>query len=385
MGEERRPKPPAKTELSALPAVHFATLDAFPAADILGMLKTSPSFAILEDLVKIHRLTDTYSLPSALYMNAISGIGETVANFASQRTAFEALAAARMAQYTVLGEQMRQIISAQDSVAKIFSVLQYRPALDGLLESVNRYGQVQAHLAELTIRQGNVGLLRGYTTLPGWRYDRYLDGLPARPIARRAAVARQAGDAQSGLIIAESLTASGLSVDDREELAEDFIATVLEPWQAGPTQARNDLFDVLTSLEPGLADWLKAAWDDIVRDGPKAASKIANCTVECIDRALRAAAPADEVCVWLGTIPPKPGYLDNGRPTRSARVMYIMRTRSKRDAALANAQVESLTSMIQALANDLQSVKHGEAPSIAVMRGWVLATESALSLLLLHV
>jgi len=29
-------------------------------------------------------------------------------------------------------------------------------------------------------------------------------------------------------------------------------------------------------------------------------------------------------------------------------------------------------------------VKHGEAPAIAVMRGWVLAAEGALSQLLLH-
>jgi hypothetical protein len=62
-----------------------------------------------------------------------------------------------------------------------------------------------------------------------------------------------------------------------------------------------------------------------------------------------------------------------------------MRDRSKRDTALAQAQVESLVSLIQAIVNDLQSVKHGEAPTIAVMRGWVLATESALCELFLPV
>jgi len=78
--------------------------------------------------------------------------------------------------------------------------------------------------------------------------------------------------------------------------------TVLEPWQSGPANARSDLFDVLASMDPGLSDWLKAAWDDIARDGPKAASKIANCVVECIDRVLRLAAPPHDVAMWLATV-----------------------------------------------------------------------------------
>jgi hypothetical protein len=402
MGEERRSKPPAKAGRQTLRAAQVAALGYLPAKNILATFQTSSSFAMLENFGKINRIADAHTLPSALRMldgispktpshlflgpaHTISLLNEIVANFGSHRTALDAIAAAQMAQYNVFGEQMRQILSAQDSIAKLLGELDYKPALIGLLNSVNRYGQVQTHLAELSIRHSNLDLLRGYTTLPGQRYDRYLQGLPARPIARRATVARQAGDAQSGLIIAESLTASDLGVDDREELAEHFTATVLEPWQTGPAQARNDLFAVLASLEPGLADWLKAAWDDIARDGPKAASKIANCTVECIDRALRAAASTDDVLMWLSTIPPKPSYLDKGRPTRSAKVMYIMRTCSKRDAALAEAQVESLASLIQALMNNFQSVKHGDAPSIAVMRGWVLATEGALSQLFLHV
>ena len=70
-----------------------------------------------------------------------------------------------------------------------------------------------------------------------------------------------AGDAQSGLLIAESLTADGLDDDGRQELAETFTAVALEPWQAGPTDARNDLFATLAELDPALPDWLKAAWD----------------------------------------------------------------------------------------------------------------------------
>src|SRR5258707_13741285 len=114
-------------------------------------------------------------------------------------------------------------------------------------------------MATLTIRPDSAPLLRGHTPQSGRRYDDYLAGLPARPIARRAAVARQAGDTQTGLLIAESLTAPGLQADDREELAEKLTRTVLEPWQTGPFAARADLFGALAGLDPDLPDWLKAA------------------------------------------------------------------------------------------------------------------------------
>jgi hypothetical protein len=121
---------------------------------------------------------------------------------------------------------------------------------------------------------------------------------------------------------------------------------VLEPWESGPSDARAELFAVLSALEPDLPDWLKASWDDIMRDGPKAASKVANCTVECIDRALRAAAPNSEIISWLEGRVFLGEILHDGRPTRRARVMFAMRGRSKRDTALAAAQVESLVILL---------------------------------------
>ena len=159
---------------------------------------------------------------------------------------------------------------------------------------------------------------------------------------------------------------------------------MLQPWQTGPTDARTDLFGVLASLDSALPDWLKAAWDDIVRDGPKAASKIANCIMECIDRALRIAAPPADVVAWLSTIPSKQGYLVDGEPTRPAKIMFVMRNRTARDAKLAAAQVDALVILVQEVTNNLQSVKHGEVPSIATMRNWVLAAEGALAQLFLH-
>lgn len=368
-----------------LAAAHFpvniATLHTFDAVSRLADVYRMPIMA-----QRIESITPKLNAISVLQASGImSQLDSIVAAFAPQRVALNAIAAAQLGQPNVLRGQMLQILSAQSSISRLVAGTSHSTALARLFDSVSRYGQVQAKLAALTIRPDRTFLLRGNTTQSGRLYDNYLASLPTRPIARRAAVARQAGDTQTGLLIAESVTAPDLRTDDREELAEHLTLTVLEPWQTGPSDARTDLFGVLASLDPGLPDWLKAAWDDIVRDGPKAASKIANCTVECIDRALRVAAPPTDVLTWLTTIPPKQGYLNDGKPTRRAKIMFVMRNRADRDARLAVAQVEALVSLVQEIVNNLQSVKHGEAPSIAIMRSWVLAAEGALAQLFLHI
>lgn len=302
--------------------------------------------------------------------------------FALQHASLNAGIVGLSGRQTLFSAQLRQILSSQDAVSRL--VLSADLVKSGtLLNSLGRYGLIQASLGAFAALD-HTTLLRGLTRVPGRRYDSYLEGLPATPIARRAAVARFGGDAQSGMLIAESLTAVGWDDVDREELAEQYTVDVLEPWQTGPTRAREDLFTLLAALETDLPDWLKAAWDDIERDGPKAASKIANCTVECIDRTLRVVADVDSVMAWVASVGHRPGWLSEGRPTRRAKIMFVMRERSKRDTRLAVAQVEALVTLVQDVMDNLQSVKHGDAPSMAVMRGMVQATEGALSQLLLH-
>jgi Predicted pPIWI-associating nuclease len=383
-------------------SVLFAKPAVLPSMKNLAALDLPANSATLQTFDAVSRLADIYRMPtmaqliegikprptaaSALQASGImSQLYSIVAAFGPQRIALDAIAASQVAHNKVFHDQMLQILSAQSSIGRLVSNTGYSTALAPLFDAVNRYGQVQAQLGALTISPNRTPLLRGNSTQSGHLYDTYLSGLPARPIARRAAVARQAGDTQTGLLIAESLTGPDLSTDDRAELAEQLTLTVLEPWQTGPSDARTELFGVLADLDPGLPGWLKAAWDDIVRDGPKAASKIANCSVECIDRALRVAASPGEVATWLTSIPAKKGYMDGGSPTRRAKIMFIMRNRADRDTRLAIAQVDALVSLIQEVVNNLQSVKHGEAPSIATMRSWVLAAEGALAQLFLHV
>ena len=280
--------------------------------------------------------------------------------------------------------QEMQITSACESISRLLAKTAYSASFSGLFDAVNRYGQAQMSIAAIADRPEIPALLRGGSLRSSRLYDSYLDGLPARPAERRIAVAERAGNVQAGLIIAESLTAPNVPEVARLQLARNFEESVLEPWQSGPSDVRVELFASLSTLEPDLPDWLKAAWDDVVRDGPKAASKVANCTVECIDRALRAAAPEPEVVEWLGARVSQNGMLSNGRPTRRAKVMFVMRSRSVRDGKLASAQVEALVGLIQEVVNDMQSVKHGDAPSIATMRSWLLAAEAALAQLFLH-
>ena len=284
---------------------------------------------------------------------------------------------------TFVAAQAAQIVTAQDSIARLMATTSISASMANLLDTVSRYGQVQTHLGAFAVAVDAPLLLRGYTRLAGLRYDAYLDGLPARPIARRAAVARYGGEAQTSLVVAEALT-SDIDDDEREDLTERFDVVSVEAWQSGPAAAHQDLLDALHELDPSLPGWLKAAWENIERDGQKAASLIAHSTVECIDHTLRVLAPVDDVSAWIAQQGgAKQGWIDKDKPTRRAKVTYAMRNRSKRDIALANRQVEALVSLVQGLMDNFQNVKHAEATTIVVLRSWVMTTEAALSQLLI--
>ena len=391
---------PSSTLRSIIDAA--TALSEAPSLQTLALASIQPNVAMMHtaglaakvgaqyDVPVIARLVaELAQQPSGIDIMKAAGIASSLdaalATFRPQRVIFDAINAAGLNRpNATFAAQAAQILSSQESISRLVANAGGGATTAGLFATMSRYGQVQAHLGSLAADPDIATLLRGSTRVAGRRYDAYLSGLPPRPTARRAAVACFGGDTQTGLLIAESLTASGLDDDDRDELADQLTVVTLEAWQTGPANAREDLFEALAELDPSLPDWLKAAWDDIVRDGPKAASKIANCTIECIDRALRIVAPVDDVTAWIVLVGVKPGWMDKNRPTRRARVMFAMRHRSNRDARLAVSQVEALATLVQDVAGNLQSVKHGDAPAMAVMRSWVQAAEGALSQLLLH-
>lgn len=319
------------------------------------------------------------------YTKALAGLSAIDAfAFEPQHALLEA--AAGFSQHASLAAQAAQILSSQDSIAQLIATTIGGAARTDLYNTLGQFSLVQAHLGSFAVKPEPAAMLRGSTRLTSRHYDAYLDGLPPRPITRRADVARFAGSTQSGLLVAESLTSAGLRGDDREELTEHLAAVVgLQPWQTGPAEAREDLFAALAEVDAELPGWLQAAWEDIVRDSLKMASKVANCTIECIDRTLRVIAPVKDVSEWIASVGPKRGWLgEDNRPTRRAKIMFVMRNRSDRDARLAAAQAEALVSLVQEVVGALQDSKHGEGPTRTIMRSLVMATEGALAQLLLQ-
>ncbi len=384
----------APVNASMLDAVARVSKPLYGLPEVTRMIDRISTRLSAVDVARTAGLSSTLAsmMPASSMRSALAGLGPSSTNAAlaaqmsqlfSERNNI-ASTAGLSAQIALVAAQAAQIVSAQDSLARIVATAGVSASTAGLFDSVTRYGQVQAHLSAFAVDVEAPVMLRGYTRLAGRRYDSYLEGLPARPIARRATVARLGGDAQSSLLIAEALTAE-IDDDEREDLTERLSVVGLEAWQTGPAAARQDLFAVLDEVGPDLSDWLKAAWDNIERDGYKAASIIANSAVECIDRTLRVLAPVDDASAWIaGQGGPKPGWVDDkGKPTRRAKITYAMRGRSSRDTRLAIEQVDALVSLIQSLMDNFQSVKHAEDTTIVVMRNWVQTAEAALSQLLL--
>lgn len=330
-------------------------------------------FAQVPSLCAVTRRID---LVGSIAKTVIEPVLSDTASFLPRQ--FEATTAVGLAQKVALGAQIGQIVSARQSLARIIAASGGSSVAASLLATVSRHGRVQSQLAAFAPRPGSVAVVPGYAQRSGRRYDSYLRALPPRPAP--AMVARYAGDTRTGSLIAESLMAPELGLDRRGELAENLDTTVLEPWQSGPIDAREDLYARLDGLASRLSEWLKAAWHEVVHNGPKAASNTAHDLEECVDRALRAGAPTKDLMAWLETIPSNSVYRTrDGKPTRVARAAFITRGRSKKDTRLVTAQLSDFNKIIPATVEYLQSAKHGDAPSLIRMRGLILAVESILT------
>jgi hypothetical protein len=373
---------PTAAQLSMLQTA-FGTSQ-FPLIKAISAAQIAHDSTLQQTCDAINRLVALQPMPSVTRLTEILGQQLSTASIMQTvgvKSQLAAIAAAGFPQQMRFAEQIGQIVSAQNSVGRIALGANHTAAQTELLATISRYGQVQNHLGAF-MRPDTGAVLRGVTTDAGRRYDAYLDGLPARPTTRRATVARRAGDTQTGLLVAESLTAPDLADDDLAELADNLIAVVLEPWETGPASVRAELFAVLDDIDPLLVDLLKGAWDDVSRNGPAAASKVAHCSMELIDRSLRAVVSDDEVLAWLASERKRDGMLtDRVRPTRSARVTFLLQHRSKRDRKLTGSQIAALAVLVNDTTSALQPVKHSGPVSIAVARNYLLTTESVLMML----
>ena len=122
------------------------------------------------------------------------------------------------------------------------------------------------------------------------------------------------------------------------------------------------------------------AWNAVARGGPDAVSQAANSAIELIDWTLRCRCDAADLEAWVATQPKPPDYGDgNGRPTRQAKILYLLRGRDF-EAAFVAATAQNLI----ALHRELQKLKHtnGEHDVDAVAR--LLPSVEAILLLLVE-
>jgi hypothetical protein len=222
----------------------------------------------------------------------------------------------------------------------------------------------------------------GITAAPAFvRWQQNVATLDSMTSAQRWRFAGASGHGTLSLLVAD--TADDRVDDLRADLATVVDVDVVETWTDGHVRWQEDLLNVVGDLDPQVPELLRGAWDDVHRHGPAAVSKICNCVVEALDRALRAAAPDDKVRSWFETAKRPANEWDAARkrPTRALRIRYVIHVGQIDGGDVIESQAEALIVMNRALMGDAQSAKHASTATMARARSLLVATEALLSML----
>jgi hypothetical protein len=143
-----------------------------------------------------------------------------------------------------------------------------------------------------------------------------------------------------------------------------------------------DLRRALETVDAKVIEMLDGGWHVIKQAPPAAAEMVAQCAVEAIDRALRAAAPDSEVEAWLPVSgrPAKEWRSDTGRLTRAIRIRYIMRGH-KDEAKIASTYVDSLIALQTQATGRAQAIKHASEGGLGLARCALITAENVLTLI----
>jgi hypothetical protein len=262
-----------------------------------------------------------------------------------------------------------------DYFKRLSATLAY-PALDP--EYLAQINGTSGVLADLSRKMADIGAMHAGTltfSAPAVSaFSSYVDARPTLPATARWREAVYAGHGT------RALAASDLLLDDpvacEPVVAEQVEVIAVEPWREGMLDVREELSRALADLDPEIVNLLDGAWVDVQKPGPGALVKISSCAVEALDRALRTSAPDQDVRDWAAGRGPR--LLDgNGRPTRGARVRYVLRDR-KGDQKLVEAQVDAAVAFINELIGRLQAAKHASVGDITAVRAHLVSVESAL-------
>ena len=191
------------------------------------------------------------------------------------------------------------------------------------------------------------------SAVASWR--NYVDALPAALDVADLFHVEAAGRSVLGVTAASAVL-----------LGDDDAVDVVEEWELAPAQTRERMRERLRAIDARLVVRLDGAWNAVAHAGPDAVSQAANSAIELIDWTLRLTCDETEFEAWVAA-QVKPGdYRDrNGRPTRQAKIRYLLRGRAY-EADLVDATTQSLI----AVHRGLQKLKHtrGEHDVDAVAR-----------------
>jgi hypothetical protein len=179
--------------------------------------------------------------------------------------------------------------------------------------------------------------------------------------------------------VGADLASSEAEPDESGSGLSEIDTLVIEPWRRERSRAFDALRDTLGGIDPSVPEMIAGVWDDIERQGPAAASKIANCLVEAIDRTLRGLAPADSVAVWVQESG-RGELLADGKPTRAARVCFILRA-DPSAAAIADEMDKTIAKLAKRLNDRLQKGKHTTGSAVQEVTCFAFTVEGLLALL----
>ncbi len=205
------------------------------------------------------------------------------------------------------------------------------------------------------------------SALGSWRT--YVDALPA------VLDVEALFDAQAATRGVLGVTATSAILLGDEEAVD-----VAAEWELAPAEAREQMRAGLRQISPRLVVRLDGAWDAVAHAGPDSASQAANSAIELIDWTLRLACDESGLEAWIAEQPKPTVYRDDeGRPTRRAKISYLLRE-SKYEGDFVAATVGQLV----ALHRELQKLKHTEGTHCVEAVGRLLPSVEAVLFLIVE-
>ncbi|WP_406323505.1 hypothetical protein [Streptomyces sp. NBC_01637] len=227
------------------------------------------------------------------------------------------------------------------------------------------------------------GLLSEISSRPLSLYRDYVGNLGDSPTRFELGSSLHTGLGVNGLLGADALSSETVLGDaDLEEEVADRVDDLLSPQQAGRLDVLEDLRKALTSIDTKVVEMLEGGWHVVRQAPPAAAEMAAQCAVESIDRAIRAAAPDNEVENWLPTSgrPEKEWRSSTGRLTRAVRIRYIMRGH-KDEAKMTCTLVDNIIALQTQATQRAQAIKHASAGDLSMARCLLGTAEHILTVL----